>query len=200
MQWLTYAEPSIFIIAFYTLDEVEPFRQHFSLNNISLQYPYAVHERVPIKVALCISCLVPAIIIVVYTLLIEGLFSHHKPIDPVSGKRKFCGPYRLKDRLWQLNCGIMGLLLSQGLSYIITQVLKNACGKPRPDVIDRCKPAAGSQDAVPYGLSDHSICTGDPHILKDGFRSWPSGMLFFFFFFFFFLFVHSFWLLANLLT
>ncbi|BDD64026.1 hypothetical protein MAP00_008877 [Monascus purpureus] len=163
------------IVGFYILDSIEPYHQHFSLRNISLQYPYAVHERVPIKVALCISCLAPAIIIVIYTLFIDGLFSHHKPRDPVSGKKKVTGPYRFKDRLWELNCGILGLLLSQGLAFVITQVLKNACGKPRPDLIDRCQPRPGSEDLMPYGLSNSSICTGDEKIIKDGFRSWPSG-------------------------
>lgn len=85
------------------------------------------------------------------------------------------GPYRLKDRLWELNCGILGLLLSQALAFVITQALKTACGKPRPDIIDRCQPRPGSADAPVYGLSNSSICTGDKKIIKDGFRSWPSG-------------------------
>lgn len=159
---------------FYVLDSIEPYHQHFSLRNISIQYPYAVHERITIQEALCISGLAPLVIIIVYTLFIDGLFSHHKTQHPVSGKRKFTGPYRWKDRLWELNCGILGLLLSQGLAFVITQVLKNACGKPRPDFIDRCQPRAGSQDAIP-GLSNSTICTGEHALIKDGFRSWPSG-------------------------
>lgn len=163
------------IAGFYILDSIEPHHQHFSLQNISLQYPFAEHERVSIPMALLISGVAPLVIIAVYTLLIDGLFSHHKPQDPVSGKRKLTGPHRMKDRLWEFNCGFLGLLLSQGLAFLITQALKNACGKPRPDIIDRCQPRAGSADAVTYGLSNSSICTGDPAIIKDGFRSWPSG-------------------------
>ncbi|KAJ5175125.1 uncharacterized protein N7482_001002 [Penicillium canariense] len=163
------------VIGFFILDSIEPFHQHFSLNNISLQYPYAVHERIPIGYALCISGGFPLVLISIYTLFIDGLFSHHKPQDPVSGKRRLRGPWRWKDRLWEMNCGILGLLLSQGLAFVITQVLKNACGKPRPDLIDRCQPRAGSHDLTPYGLSNSTICTGDAAIIKDGFRSWPSG-------------------------
>ncbi|KAJ5681919.1 uncharacterized protein N7477_001859 [Penicillium maclennaniae] len=98
-----------------------------------------------------------------------------QPTDPASGKRKLRGPWRWKDRLWEMNCGILGLLLSQGLAFVITQVLKNACGKPRPDIIDRCQPRAGSHDLSPYGLSNSTICTGEAALIKDGFRSWPSG-------------------------
>ncbi|KKK27025.1 PAP2 domain protein [Aspergillus rambellii] len=168
------------IVGFYILDSIEPYHQHFSLRNISLQYPYAVHERIPIAMALLISGVAPLTIIVVYTLFIDGLFSHHKPLDPVSGKRRFTGPYRFKDRLWELNCGVLGLLLSQGLAFVITQVLKNACGKPRPDLIDRCQPRPDSQDLLPWGLSNSTICTGDPALIKDGFRSWPSVAVSFF--------------------
>lgn len=166
---------SAFAIGFYILDRIEPYHQHFSLDNKSLQYPYAVHERVTIQEALLISIVSPIVIIAVYTLLIDGLFSHHKPASDNTGRRKLTGPYRLKDRLWELNCGILGLLLSQGLAFVITQTLKNACGKPRPDLIDRCQPATGSQDLPVYGLSNSTICHGDPALIKDGFRSWPSG-------------------------
>ncbi|BCR83220.1 phosphatase PAP2 family protein [Aspergillus chevalieri] len=162
------------IVGFYILDSVEPFHQPFSLENISLKYPYAVHETIPMPAALCISGLIPLVTIAIYTLFVDGLFSHNKPRNPASGKKKLTGPYRLKDRLWEFNCGFLGLLLSQGLAFVITQVLKNACGKPRPDIIDRCQPNV-TQDPQPFGLSNYTICTGDPEILKDGFKSWPSG-------------------------
>ncbi|KAJ6138193.1 Phosphatidic acid phosphatase type 2/haloperoxidase [Penicillium samsonianum] len=162
------------VAGFAILNTIEPFHQHFSLNNISIQYPYAVHERIPMTYALCISGAFPLALIIIYTLFIDGLFSHNKPQDAASGKRKLRGPHRWKDRLWELNCGILGLLLAQGLAFVITQALKNACGKPRPDLIDRCQPRAGSKDLFP-GLSNSSICTGDPALLTDGFRSWPSG-------------------------
>lgn len=118
----------------------------------------------------------PIVIIIIYTMVIDGLFSHHKSSSSDgSGRRKLTGPYRLKDRLWELNCGILGLLLSQGLAFVTTQILKNACGKPRPDFIDRCQPVPGSQDLPVYGLSNSTICRGEPALIKDGFRSWPSG-------------------------
>ncbi|KAL4867341.1 hypothetical protein BDV12DRAFT_171486 [Aspergillus spectabilis] len=163
------------VVGFYILDKVEPYHQRFSLNNISLQYPYADPERISIFAAVACSGGGPLVIIAIYTLFIDGLFSHNKPIKSSNGKRKFMGPYRWKDRLWEFNCGFLGLVLSQAVCFVITQALKTACGKPRPDIIARCQPRPGSEDPSPYGLSDSSICTGDPHLLTDGFRSWPSG-------------------------
>lgn len=169
---------SFLIIAFYALDAVEPFHQRFSLNNYTLQYPYAEHERVPIWMLVAVAVLCPAAVIAVYTLVIDGLFSHQQPSGSSGRRRPLTGSYRLKDRLWELNCGILGLLLSVGAAFVITGALKNAIGKPRPDLLDRCRPKEGSFDAPApsYGLSTHAICTRKNNaILKDGFRSFPSG-------------------------
>jgi diacylglycerol diphosphate phosphatase/phosphatidate phosphatase len=62
----------------------------------------------------------------------------------------------------------------------IEGTLKNAIGKPRPDLIDRCQPNAEIMNALlatnNFTLADHSICgQKDNAILKDGFRSFPSG-------------------------
>lgn len=154
----------VLAIIYAALDKlVTPFSQHFSLNNISIQYPYAVHERIPIHVALLISGVFPAAVILVYTLFIDGFFSHHRRTTHTRSK------YTITDRLWELNCGWLGLLLAQGAAFVITGSLKNLCGKPRPDLIDRCQPRAGSSDGVPYGLVTKSICTQqDEAIMQDG--------------------------------
>ena len=59
------------------------------------------------------------------------------------------------------------------LTSFITDVIKNAVGRPRPDLISRCKPATTTPKDV---LVDISVCTEtDHHILHDGWRSFPSG-------------------------
>jgi len=78
-----------------------------------------------------------------------------------------------------LNCGILGLGLSVGAAFTITGALKNAIGKPRPDLMSRCiadptKLAAVLQST--YTLATIDICTQtDNYILQDGFKSFPSG-------------------------
>ena len=116
----------------------------------------------------------PVIVIIIYTIVLDGLFSHHSPTNPKTGRRKLTGPYRLKDRLWELNCGILGLFLSQAAAFVITSALKNVIGKPRPDIIDRCQ--LGNISLKAYELATYEMCNQkDHHILKDGFRSFPSG-------------------------
>jgi diacylglycerol diphosphate phosphatase/phosphatidate phosphatase len=59
------------------------------------------------------------------------------------------------------------------LTSFVTDVIKNAVGRPRPDLIARCKPRAETLRDV---LVDIGVCTeSDHHTLHDGWRSFPSG-------------------------
>lgn len=65
---------------------------------------------------------------------------------------------------------------SLGEMLVIWVDLKSIESWFRPDLIDRCQPILGSKDGEVYGLSSSDICTQtDNRILKDGFRSFPSG-------------------------
>ncbi|KAJ8100756.1 phosphatidic acid phosphatase type 2/haloperoxidase [Lipomyces tetrasporus] len=151
----------IVLIAIWAyISSLPPNLSRFSLTDISLQYPVAVPETIsyPLACVLCIA--VPAAIIVVWALAID-FFRYRSP---------------LRTRLWELNCGILGLALSITMTVVITTSLKAIVGRPRPDSIARCLPAEGSMDAAPYGLSTIDICTQtDRDVLEEGWRSWPSG-------------------------
>jgi diacylglycerol diphosphate phosphatase/phosphatidate phosphatase len=67
----------------------------------------------------------------------------------------------------------LGLFISLILAAFVTDVIKNAVGRPRPDLIDRCKPAKGTPS---NSLVTWEICTEtNHHTLHDGWRSFPSG-------------------------
>jgi diacylglycerol diphosphate phosphatase/phosphatidate phosphatase len=68
---------------------------------------------------------------------------------------------------------ILGWLISMILTLFITDVVKNAVGRPRPDLIARCKPAPGTPA---HELVTFQVCTEENHhVLHDGWRSFPSG-------------------------
>jgi diacylglycerol diphosphate phosphatase/phosphatidate phosphatase len=68
---------------------------------------------------------------------------------------------------------LLGLFISLFLTAFVTDVIKNAVGRPRPDLIDRCKPAMGTPA---HTLVTYEVCTEtDSHTLQDGWRSFPSG-------------------------
>lgn len=168
-----YAIIAVLAVIYAVLDKIlTPFAQPFSVTNISLMYPMADPERVPIWVAMVYSCLCPAIIIAIYTLLLDGMFSKGK--KSLSRTQR----YTWGDRLWELNCGILGLFLAQGAAFVITGSLKNLIGKPRPDLLHRCNLPTGTTDpSFPgFGLTNRTACRQpDAAILQDGFRSFPSG-------------------------
>ena len=81
----------------------------------------------------------------------------------------------------------MGLGLSLATAFFFTQGMKNLSGKPRPDLLARCKPDLSNIAAHVVGsyasgfspewvLVSSSICQQtDKALLDDGFRSFPSG-------------------------
>jgi len=102
-------------------------------------------------------------------MVIDGRFSRHKK-EAVHGY-----PRRgMQERVWEMNAGILGLGLSVAALITIIGALKNLTGKPRPDVIARCKLPPGWRDPE-FGLTSWEVCTGDTVAIRDGFKSWPSG-------------------------
>ena len=68
---------------------------------------------------------------------------------------------------------ILGLLAALALSSFLTDIIKNAVGRPRPDLLSRCKPEKGTPE---YELVTFSVCSEtNQHILHEGWRSFPSG-------------------------
>ncbi|CDS01607.1 hypothetical protein [Sporisorium scitamineum] len=134
------------------INNVHGFRREFSLTDTSLQHTYAVHERVPTWLLGILAVLIPALFIVAFSLGVSR-------------------------SVWDLHNGLLGFVLANALTVTVTTLLKTSVGRPRPDVIDRCQPAPGSANAVPYGLVTDIICTVGVNnkTLRDGFRSFPSG-------------------------
>lgn len=68
---------------------------------------------------------------------------------------------------------ILGFLIALMLSTFLTDTVKNAVGRPRPDLISRCKPRKGTAEDA---LVAWTVCTqSNTHILQEGWRSFPSG-------------------------
>ncbi|KAL5532664.1 hypothetical protein ACEPAF_4438 [Sanghuangporus sanghuang] len=131
---------------FFSLDEIPGFKRQFSIDDTR----YTVHERVPPVALYFIAGVAPFVIQIAVNLLTVR-------------------------SVWDFHNGSLGLLLGLTLTGAITQFTKVTVGRPRPDVISRCQPPAGIENPE-YGLVTVEICTQtDVHIIRDGFRSFPSG-------------------------
>lgn len=80
--------------------------------------------------------------------------------------------YVRKKDLNDLHHAILGLLFAVLITAVITDSIKDAVGRPRPDFYWRCFP-----DGVPNydNVTEDVICHGDPKVIKEGHKSFPSG-------------------------
>ncbi|EHA8589780.1 putative lipid phosphate phosphatase 3, chloroplastic [Cocos nucifera] len=74
--------------------------------------------------------------------------------------------------VYDLHHAILGLLFSVLITGVITDALKDAVGRPRPDFYWRCFPD-GKELYDP--VTGNVICHGERSLLKDGHKSFPSG-------------------------
>lgn len=75
--------------------------------------------------------------------------------------------------LHKIQVSVLGLFVSVILCTFITDVLKNAIGHPRPDLISRCRAVKGTPREALVG---YKVCSQpNAHILQEGWRSFPSG-------------------------
>ncbi|KAI0005953.1 phosphatidic acid phosphatase type 2/haloperoxidase [Russula compacta] len=137
-------------VAFFLLDDIDGFKREFSVSDTSLRHTFAVHERVPDIALYAIAFLAP--------LLLQWIIN-----------------FATIRSWWDAHNSALGLALSLSLTGAFTQVVKVTVGRPRPDLIDRCNPDAGTVDPT-FGLSTVAIChQQNRHLINDGFRSFPSG-------------------------
>lgn len=143
---LTFALAAVF----FSLDKVDGFKREFSIDDPTLRFPFAEKERIPDGALYLLALVAPLVL---------------QPIINLLTIRS----------LWDFHVGSLGVILSLTLAGSITQIMKITVGRPRPDVISRCKPLSGVVNPE-YGLVSSAICTEtDIQKLRDGWRSFPSG-------------------------
>lgn len=139
-------------IAYPVVYTLEPFHRQFYVDDLTISHPFAEHERVTAGELFFYASVVPLIVIGAVSLIIT------KP------QHKVYVTYVL----------ILGLLLSVFSASIITDILKNAFGRHRPDFLARCVPKPDTPKGVLVFAKD--VCTTDDRaLLLDGFRTTPSG-------------------------
>ncbi|KAI0484776.1 PAP2 superfamily-domain-containing protein [Xylariaceae sp. FL0804] len=187
----------------YVLGNITPKKRPFSLQDPNISFPYTVHETVSSKLLLICNSVIPVVVILAVTLVVAPApgpgpatsASAGTGTTPRSPRWWWRRNWQWRRRLWELHAGWLGLALSLVTAWIVTQGIKNLCGKPRPDLLARCQPDfarvfdyvvgyrtpaddGAAAAAGPYNgqLVSADICKNpDAALLDDGFRSYPSG-------------------------
>ncbi|KAJ4362805.1 hypothetical protein N0V95_001297 [Ascochyta clinopodiicola] len=156
-----------------------PFKRPFSPVNLDISYPFEHHETIPTWLLAVIGLVIPAaVIFLVCIVFVPGPTASRGTPKSLVWRRK----------MWEWNTGWMGLALSLATAFMITQGMKLLFGKPRPDLLSRCQPdlgrlqetaindIVGAEFNAAWVLVTDAICTNtDEDIMKDGFKSFPSG-------------------------
>jgi len=83
--------------------------------------------------------------------------------------------YCLNRSLNDVLAAIQVFTLSIPLNGFITDVIKLAVGRPRPDFMSRCWPDGNIPKDAFSTTTPHLNCTGDPFEVTEGRKSFPSG-------------------------
>ncbi|KAK7305458.1 hypothetical protein VNO77_43364 [Canavalia gladiata] len=80
--------------------------------------------------------------------------------------------YFVRKDVYDLHHAILGIMFSSLITGVITDSIKDAVGRPRPNFFQRCFP-----DKVPVFDKDTGdvLCTGIKAVIKEGYKSFPSG-------------------------
>ncbi|XP_042398708.1 lipid phosphate phosphatase 2-like [Zingiber officinale] len=84
----------------------------------------------------------------------------------------YCAVYFRRRDAYDFHHAILGLLYSVFITAVITDVIKDAVGRPRPDFFWRCFPD-GKEDYDNFTTS--VICHGGKSEINEGHKSFPSG-------------------------
>ncbi|KAL6874167.1 hypothetical protein ACP4OV_014249 [Aristida adscensionis] len=128
------------------LNVVEPFHRFVGEDMVpDLRYPLQ-GNTVPVWAVPVIAVVAPAVIIV--------------------------GIYMKRRNVYDLHHAILGLLFSVLITAVLTDAIKDGVGRPRPDFFWRCFP-----DGIPnyHNVTREVICHGDSGVIKEGYKSFPSG-------------------------
>ncbi|XP_028788414.1 lipid phosphate phosphatase 2-like [Neltuma alba] len=160
------------------LDSLEPFHRFVGEGMMTdLKYPYK-DETIPFRVVQIVTILFPIAVFFMFYICKRNVYDLHHSIlgifhcfDFVTGLLLFPCSWLMVSYLNAL-LGTSGILFSALITGVITDLVKVAVGRPRPSFFWRCFPDG---KAVFDAITNDVVCHGDEKIIKEGYKSFPSG-------------------------
>ncbi|KAM7479672.1 hypothetical protein LguiA_027885 [Lonicera macranthoides] len=127
------------------LNYVEPFHRYIGKDMMTdLKFPFK-EDTVPMWAVPIFSILLPCVIFLIY--------------------------YIYRKDICDLHDAILGLLYSSLVTGVITDSIKDAVGRPRPNFYLRCFPDGQAK----FSSNGDVACDGLKKVIKEGYKSFPSG-------------------------
>nr|XP_004500441.1 lipid phosphate phosphatase 2-like [Cicer arietinum] len=84
----------------------------------------------------------------------------------------FIAFYFIRRDIYDLHHATLGILFASLITAVITDCIKDAVGRPRPNFFQRCFP-----DKIPVFDKETGdvLCTGIKSVIREGYKSFPSG-------------------------
>ncbi|KAG0613024.1 hypothetical protein M758_6G070600 [Ceratodon purpureus] len=147
--WTDWIFIIILIVLWGVCQIVTPFQRYVGAANFvtqSIMYPYK-SNTIPFQVVPVIALVIPFIFI----------FTH------------FCYRRNVRD----LHHAFLGLLTTVALTALITDSIKVGIGRPRPHFYARC--FGGTNMNATYDATGNVVCTISKDLMKEAYKSFPSG-------------------------
>ncbi|KAE9606105.1 hypothetical protein Lal_00025201 [Lupinus albus] len=128
------------------LNIIEPFHRYIGKDMMAdLMFPFK-EDTIPMWAVPILSIFIPIVIFVAF--------------------------YLVRKDIYDLHHAILGLMFASLITGVITDSIKDAVGRPRPNFFLRCFP-----DKIPVFDIDTGdvLCSGDAKVIKEGYKSFPSG-------------------------
>ncbi|XP_076935622.1 lipid phosphate phosphatase 2-like [Bidens hawaiensis] len=136
----------LLVVIEVVLNVIEPFHRFVGAEMmVDLKYPLQ-DNTVPLWSVPIIAILLPLAVILIY--------------------------YFVRKDVYDLHQAVLGLLFSVLITGVLTDSIKDAVGRPRPDFFWRCFPDG---KAVFDPVTSRVMCTGLKSVIKEGHKSFPSG-------------------------
>jgi len=153
-----------------------PYDRFFQERDPSLSFPWVTQEEVPISLLAVLAYVIPAILIIASQILMQlSIRKFRQDLPPTSYTHYVIMPH-------------LGLIEGIGVTTFITQVIKNFCGRKRPNFFAMCnykgyRTALATNNFTYYnsvtvagaiGSLEHCLET-DGAVLREAQYSFPSG-------------------------
>lgn len=136
----------LLVVIDIVLNVIEPFHRFVGSDMMTdLRYPLK-ENTIPFWAVPIVAIILPLLVILVFYFIRRDVYDVHQ--------------------------ALLGLLYSVLITAVLTDAIKDAVGRPRPDFFWRCFPdGKGVFDPVTRNVE----CTGLKSVIKEGHKSFPSG-------------------------